>query len=100
MGIAKNRGAHGNVRERFEKAQKELQAQQQNSAAERSQLEARIKEQQAAHVEVEQKVASLKETLVQETRRRESAEQQVDEIGKHRNELETQLGKLRQELEA
>jgi hypothetical protein len=46
---------------------------------------------------VEQQTVRLTDTLAQETTRREGAEQQAGELGKRRNELESQLSQLREE---
>ena len=54
---------------------------------------------QATQAEVEQQVKRLTETLAQETRLREGAEQQAGEIGQRRRELEAQLGQLGQQLQ-
>jgi hypothetical protein len=58
-------------------------------------------------VQVEHRVTQLTETLAEETKRRERAEQQAGEFGKRRSELETELeqnkqaqASLQQELEA
>src|SRR5262249_34263549 len=76
------------------------------SGTDLSKLEARIKELQGAQLAAEQKAASLTDSLAPETKRRESAEQQAAEIGKHRSQLEAELvqnkqaqTELRQELE-
>ena len=50
--------------------------------AEQARLEARIKELETAKTEVDEKVKRLTEALVEETKRREQAEQQSGEVGK------------------
>jgi chromosome segregation ATPase len=62
-----------------QKAHKLLQDHQASSGAEQSKLEARTKELQA---EVEKQVKHLTQSLAEETKRREGAEQQAGEIGK------------------
>ena len=59
-----------------------------------------LPELQSAQAQVEQQISRLSEALANETRRRESAEQQAKETGQGRSELETQLTQVRQELEA
>src|SRR5262249_34136399 len=54
----------------------------------------------AGHGQVLQGVKRLTETLAEEIKRRQGAEQQTGEIEKKRRELESQLGQLRQELNA
>src|SRR5439155_554453 len=90
----------GQLRQELENAHKQAQTQQGISLAEQARLEARIQELQSAQAGVEQQVKKLTETLQEETKLRQGAEQQVGEIGQRRSELEAQLGQLRQELES
>lgn len=98
--LAENKGAQAHLRQELEEAQKQLKAQWQPSSGDhRSTLEARTKELQAAHAEVEQQVQRAKEALAEETRRREGAEQQAAVIGQRRAELEGELDHVRRELD-
>src|SRR5262249_52904159 len=74
---------------------------------ERASLERRIKELEAAKAEIEQQVKWLTAMLAQETESRKRAEQQANDSGQQRVDLEAELAKnkeaqatLQQELEA
>jgi chromosome segregation ATPase len=84
------------LRHELENSRKQLRAQQDNSGAEQTRLEARIRELQAAKAEVEQQVNRLTETLAEEARHREEAEQRASDIGLQRGELEAELAKNKQ----
>src|SRR5262249_54572975 len=73
---------------------------QQAGGAKPSHLEARTQEFQVTQADVFKRVKRLAEMLSAETKRREGAEHQADEVGQQRNELQTQIGKLREELES
>ena len=87
----------GQVRQELELSQKRQNEQLENSGAEQTKLQDRIKELQAVQTEVEQKVVTLTPALEQETKRREGAEQQAGELGQLRGKLETALAAARQE---
>ena len=96
--LARNKEVQAKLCEQLRKAQKQLQAQAENGQPPR--LDVQLPELQVAQAQVEQQISRLSEALAQETRRRESAEQQARETGQSRTELETQLAHTRQELEA
>src|SRR5262249_17046352 len=105
--LAENKEAQLWLRHELEAAQKQLQAQHQNSSTEQTTLQARIKELEAAHAAVEQKVTTLSESWAGETRGRESSEQNAGDIEKRRAGLESELARntetqaqLRRDLEA
>ncbi len=83
-----------------DRAQKEPPAQPGITSAEPSPLETRAQELQSAHAEVFGRVKRLTDSLAEESKRREAAEQQADEVGQSRRDLEAQLAQLRRELEA
>src|SRR6185436_7074516 len=74
--LAETKKAEAGLRQELEKAQHQQQTQQQSSGAEQTKLETRIKELEAAKVALDQKLKQVGEGLAQETKRRESAEQQ------------------------
>ena len=84
----------GQLRRELDAAQKQSQAQQESSEAEQSRLQARTQELQTAQAEVEQQVKRLTESLAQETKRRQSAEQQAVELGQLRSDLDAKLAVL------
>src|SRR5262249_49085283 len=93
--------------QQLEESRKQFEKHRETSATEQSGLETRIRELQAAKTEVEQQVARLTSALADGTRRRESGEQQANEIGKRRSELEAEVAtgkqaqtELAQELQA
>jgi len=63
--VGREQQTQAQLRQQLEEARSQLQAQKKNYLAEQSRLEARTKELQAAQPAVEQKVASLTETLAQ-----------------------------------
>jgi DNA-binding response OmpR family regulator len=88
-------------------ARKQHQADVESAAAERSQLETRSQEMQAAYVAAEQQVAQRTEALRAETARREAVKQRAAEHARCRSELEAALAEneltekmLQLELEA
>src|SRR5262249_8867985 len=80
--LAEAKQVQADLRQDLERALKQLLAQQKSSGAEHAKLEARIKELETAQDVVEKKVAYLTNSLTEEIKRREGAEQQVGALGK------------------
>src|SRR5262249_36412661 len=114
-GSAERKGVRGFLKfltRRRDATDSEAQPAQAASSAEapskqrRGQSEPRTQELLAMQGEIVQRVRRLMDALAQETRRRQGAEQQADELDRHRTELEAELtqnkeaqAQLQQELE-
>ena len=84
--LAENKQAQARLRQQLEEVQRQLQALKENYIAERSRLEARMKELQAAQAPAgAEGQASLTETLADETKRPGGAEQQGGEVAEQSN---------------
>src|SRR5262249_47755927 len=77
----------------------QLRVEREAHIAEKSKLEARIQELQAAQAAAEQQVRQLSEALSEMTKRQEGAEQDAQATGKRRTELGAELAKTRQAQE-
>src|SRR5262249_12852574 len=73
--LAENKQVQTQLRQEIEDSHKHLQAQQMNYLTEQPGLETRMEPLQSAQGDLEQKVKRLTETLAEQTRRREEAEQ-------------------------
>src|SRR5262249_50296176 len=98
--LAKNKQAQASLRHQLEGVQKQLQELEKNYVAERSRLETRTRELQAARSEGGQEVESRSKELCQETKRRELVEKMAVDAIKRRRELEAELAKRQQTEQA
>ena len=96
--LAENKQAQAKLQQDLGEAQKQLRAQREQSPA-KAKLEARAQELEAAQAAVEQEARRLTESLAEEKRRREGAENQAAEIGRRRGELEAEIGQLQKQLD-
>src|SRR5262249_48183696 len=75
--LAENKQSQAQLQQEIDESQKQLQAQQDNFQAEQSKLDAQAEALRAGEPDLGQKVQRLLETLAEETRLRQGAEQQV-----------------------
>jgi chromosome segregation ATPase len=86
--LAQTKQAQERLSQDLGEAQTRLRELQESSGAEQTRLETRTRELQSANIDIEAEVRRLTERLAAEMWRREGAEQQAEEIGLQRSELE------------
>src|SRR6185295_9419536 len=97
--LAETKQAQSRLREQLDEVQRQLKAIKETYFAEQTRLEGRIKGLQTAQAQAVQQVKELSDNLAEESKRREGAEQKVDEVDQQRSELEAQLEMMLQQLE-
>jgi chromosome segregation ATPase len=96
IALAENKLAQVTLRQQLETATRGLEQHRVNSGAEQIRLEQSIKQLGASKAVLEQDVQQLTKALAEQTRHRESAEQQATKTEQHRAALEAELAQKAQ----